>query len=65
VIALALAAAAFGLLVVAGAGGDTPATGSDPLRDRLNLGVIAIDARIGDERVHSSGTVVTPARAWS
>jgi S1-C subfamily serine protease len=58
VVAIALALAACGLLVVPGAGGRTLVAGS--FSDRLNLGVVAIDARIGDERVHSSGTVVDP-----
>src|SRR5688500_11970710 len=49
-----MALTALGLLTVTGRG-----TGAaEPAPDRLNLGVVAIDARIGNERVRSSGTVV-------
>jgi S1-C subfamily serine protease len=34
------------------------ATSQQPSSERLNLGVVAIDARIGDRRVRSSGAVV-------
>jgi S1-C subfamily serine protease len=48
-----------GLLLLSGCGGDDPRPAA-PLttEQRLNLGVVAIDARIGNERVRSSGTVV-------
>ena len=49
------------LLLVAGAGDDKVSAADDPATDdKLQLGVVAIDARIGDERVESSGTVVDP-----
>jgi S1-C subfamily serine protease len=60
VIVLAMAMAALGLLDLTGARSDAVSAGTDRLRDRLNLGVVAIDARIGGERVHSSGTVIDP-----
>lgn len=46
--------------LVAGCGGDDPPAAPPPLssEERLNLGVVAIDARIGDDRVRSSGTVI-------
>jgi S1-C subfamily serine protease len=46
--------------MVAGCGGDDPPAPPQPLssEQRLNLGVVAIDARIGGDRVRSSGTVV-------
>jgi S1-C subfamily serine protease len=50
-----------GLFLLAGCGGDDPpARAPAPLtaQQRLNLGVVAIDARIGGERVRSSGTVI-------
>jgi S1-C subfamily serine protease len=61
VIVLAMAAAASGLLMLIGSGSDavSAAPESSPA-ERLNLGVVAIDALIGDERVHSSGTVIDP-----
>jgi putative serine protease PepD len=55
--AMALAAAA--LLI--GSGDDGTAVSAAPerlSREQLNLGVVAIDARIGDRRVRSSGAVV-------
>jgi S1-C subfamily serine protease len=58
--AVAVLMAACVLLVLTGAGGDDAASPArEPtLRERLNLGVVAVDAQIGDERVRSSGTVV-------
>lgn len=47
-----MALTALGLLTVRGSGA------AEPAPDRLSLGVVAIDARIGKERVRSSGTVV-------
>ena len=46
--------------MVAGCGGDEPPARPQPLsaEQRLNLGVVAIDAEIGGDRVRSSGTVV-------
>jgi S1-C subfamily serine protease len=59
VIALALVVATSALFVVTGAGGDKVSAAGDPaVADDLQLGVVAIDARIGDDRVESSGTVV-------
>jgi S1-C subfamily serine protease len=58
-IALALVVAASGMMIVNAAGGDSGSSALAPGGgDTLNLGVVAIDARIGDERVHSSGTIV-------
>ena len=50
-----------GLSILSGCGGDEPSTPA-PLtaEQRLNLGVVAIDAKIGGDRVRSSGTVVDP-----
>jgi S1-C subfamily serine protease len=49
------------MLLVAGTGDDKVSAAVDPATpDELELGVVAIDARIGDERVESSGTVVDP-----
>ncbi len=47
-----MALTALGLLTVRGSGA------AEPAPDPLSLGVVAIDARIGKERVRSSGTVV-------
>jgi S1-C subfamily serine protease len=61
VIVLAMAAAVTGLLVVTGGGQNAVSAPAGPsLTERLNLGVVAVDARIGDERVHSSGMIVDP-----
>ena len=61
VIALALVLGTAALLAVIGGGGDKVSAAADPASgDDLQLGVVAIDARIGDERVESSGTVVDP-----
>jgi S1-C subfamily serine protease len=61
VIAVALVLGTSALLLVAGAGGDRVSAADAPAADdKLKLGVVAIDARIGDERVESSGTVVDP-----
>ena len=46
---------AVGILVASGDGSDAA---SAPTRPPLELGVVAIDARIGDQRVRSSGAVV-------
>jgi S1-C subfamily serine protease len=54
VIAAVMALTALGLLTVTGGGSGARV----PSPDRLSLGVVAIDARIGKERVLSSGTVV-------
>jgi S1-C subfamily serine protease len=50
-----------GLFLLSGCGGDEPAA-TAPLtaQQRLNLGVAAIDAQIGGDRVRSSGTVINP-----
>ena len=58
---------AFGLAVLAlglVARGDGLAGAAIPLgaQQQINLAVIAVDARIGGDVVHSSGTVVDPAR---
>lgn len=48
-----------GLLLVSGCGGDeSPRAAPLTAQQRLNLGVVAIDARIGEDRVRSSGTVI-------
>jgi S1-C subfamily serine protease len=61
VITLALVLGTSALLLVAGTGDDKVSAADDPATgDKLQLGVVAIDARIGDERVESSGTVVDP-----
>jgi S1-C subfamily serine protease len=62
VIAGAMVLGSTGLLGFAGCGGDGPAAPA-PLtaEQRLNLGVVAIDARIGTDRVRSSGTVIDAA----
>jgi S1-C subfamily serine protease len=46
--------------IVAGCGGDDSPSAPPPLtaEQRLNLGVVAIDATIGGDRVRSSGTVI-------
>lgn len=46
--------------MVAGCGGDDAPSPPPPLtsEQRLNLGVVAIDARIGGDRVRTSGTVI-------
>jgi S1-C subfamily serine protease len=50
-----------GLLLLSGCGGDdSPAPAPLSAEQRLNLGVVAIDARIGRDRVRSSGTVIGP-----
>lgn len=60
-IALALVVASTGMVVVTGAGDDSGSEAREPAGgDALALGIVAIDARIGDERVYSSGTVVDP-----
>lgn len=53
-IAAVLALTAVGLVTVTGRGSGAAA----PARDQLSLGVVAIDARIGNERVRSSGAVI-------
>jgi S1-C subfamily serine protease len=61
VIAVALVLGTSSLLLLAGAGDDRVSAADAPATDdKLKLGVVAIDARIGDERVESSGTVVDP-----
>jgi S1-C subfamily serine protease len=61
VIALALVLGTAALLFVAGTGDDKVSAADNPATGgQLQLGVVAIDARIGDERVESSGTVVDP-----
>jgi S1-C subfamily serine protease len=42
--------------------GDGPARAAGPAdpRERNNLGVVALDARVGDDVVHSSGIVIDP-----
>ena len=51
-----------GLFLLPGCGGDDAPAVAPPLtaEQRLNLGVVAVDARIGDDRVRSSGTVIDP-----
>jgi S1-C subfamily serine protease len=56
VIASVMALTALGILVATGDGSDAARGGTSG--DRLELGVVAIDARIGDRRVRSSGAVV-------
>jgi S1-C subfamily serine protease len=53
--------ACVGMFLLSGCGGDEPAAPA-PLtaEQRLNLGVVALDARIGQDRVRSSGTVIDP-----
>lgn len=51
-----MALAAIGLLALGGA--ERTAVSAAPTGQPLQLGVVAIDARIGDERVRSSGTIV-------
>ena len=50
-----------GIVLLSGCGGDEPSA-AQPLtaQQRLNLGVVAVDAQIGNGRVRSSGTVVDP-----
>jgi S1-C subfamily serine protease len=55
--AMVLAAAAL-LIGTGDRGTAVSATSQQPSSERLNLGVVAIDARIGDRRVRSSGAVV-------
>ena len=50
-----------GIVLLSGCGGDEPR--ADPpltAQQRLNLGVVAVDAKIGSDRVRSSGTVIDP-----
>lgn len=54
--AVVMALTAVGILVATGDGGNAATGGSD--RSRLELGVVAIDARIGDKRVRSSGAII-------
>ena len=51
-----------GLFLFPGCGGDDGPAVVPPLtaEQRLNLGVVAVDARIGGDRVRSSGTVIDP-----
>jgi S1-C subfamily serine protease len=51
-----MALTAVGILLATGDGGNAASGGSD--RSRLELGVVAVDAQIGDRRVRSSGAVV-------
>ena len=51
-----MALTAVGILVATGDGGH--AASGDPDRSRLELGVVAIDARIGERRVRSSGAII-------
>jgi S1-C subfamily serine protease len=53
--ALVMVMTALGILVATGDGSNAA---SAPTRAPLELGVVGIDARIGEERVRSSGTVV-------
>jgi S1-C subfamily serine protease len=55
---MALAISGFLVLVGWPGGGASSAAQSPSLRDRLNLAVVAVDARIGSERVRSSGVVI-------
>jgi S1-C subfamily serine protease len=55
---IALMAASAGL-ILSGAGDDAASAAREPAPfERIDLGVVAVDARIGDDRVRSSGTVV-------
>jgi S1-C subfamily serine protease len=55
------AAVVFGLLLVSGCGGnESPEPAPLSAEQRLNLGVVAIDAKIGRDRVRSSGAVIDP-----
>ena len=56
VIAMAMVLAAAALLM--GTGGDRIAVSAAPAAPDLGLGVVAIDARIGNQRVRSSGAIV-------
>ena len=60
VIAGAMACGFIGMFL-AGCGGDEPSA-PPPLTEeqKLNLGVVAIDAQVGGDRVRSSGTVIDP-----
>ena len=59
VIAMAMVLAAAALLMETGDGGTAVSAAPERLsREQLNLGVVAIDARIGDRRVRSSGAVI-------
>ena len=59
VIGLAMVLAATGLVAWTGGGRDAiSAESGESAREQLNLGVVAIDARIGGERVRGSGTVI-------
>jgi S1-C subfamily serine protease len=59
VIASVMAVTAVGILVATGDGDSAASTAPEPAsREQLSLGVVAIDARIGDRRVRSSGAVV-------
>jgi S1-C subfamily serine protease len=50
-----------GIFLLAGCGGDdSPTPAPLTAQQRLNLGVVALDARIGGDRVRSSGTVIDP-----
>ena len=54
--AVVMALTAVGILVATGDGGNAASGGSG--RTTLELGVVAIDARIGDRRVRSSGAMI-------
>src|SRR4051794_23323594 len=59
-VACGVAVVFFGL----GLRGDRPAGASVPPdpQERINLAVVALDAQVGDDVVHSSGTVIDPRR---
>lgn len=61
-IGLLVVAIAAAVLIVGGAGRAPAAAGADA-EGRLNLAVVAIDARIGGDTVRSSGLVVDPDRS--
>jgi S1-C subfamily serine protease len=61
VIVGATALGLMGIVLLSGCGGDEPrAAPSLTAQQRLNLGVVAVDAKIGSDRVRSSGTVIDP-----
>jgi S1-C subfamily serine protease len=60
VIAGATVSALLGLFLAGCGGEDSSAPRPLTAQQKLNLGVVAIDARVGNDRVRSSGTVIDP-----